>query len=191
MAACQGGGTGQGLVAPSDAARWDTQLADAFDDGLTFKRVRMDGRAPNDVMDQRLFQRRLGHADLVVLVRVEQVWGRGRYQGRQEQFIEVSLGETLLGELPRRSAGRQRVVVESAEPLPAVLQGRIMILFLGWAPDHDPPFFHHLMPGDPETIEAIDALVEHAEKAGELGRGKKRRRQRTRRRRRRKRADAS
>ena len=50
------------------------------------------GSGPH-ISREQLFQARLGHADIVMLVRVEQVWGKGRYQGRQDQFLEIEQRE--------------------------------------------------------------------------------------------------
>ncbi|HLT35485.1 MAG TPA: hypothetical protein VK034_04345, partial [Enhygromyxa sp.] len=89
------------LSPPRDAPAWESRFAVAFDDSYTPTSVNLQGRAPNDVLDQQLFQARLGHAAIVLLVRVEQVWGKGRYQGRQSQYLELEIGEVLLGTLPK------------------------------------------------------------------------------------------
>lgn len=154
------------LSAPSSARSWESRFAVAFDDSFTPTPIRMGGRAPNDVLDQRLFAARIGHADLVVEVTVQQVWGRGRYAGKPEQYLDVVLGEVLLGELPDDTAGEQLLVLRQADPVSADLEGERLVMFARWAPQDDPSFRHHLMPRTPELVEQIDAMVAHAEENG-------------------------
>jgi hypothetical protein len=176
------GGTISELRPPKDAPDWESRYAVAFDNAYTPTSINLQGRAPNDVLDQQLFQARLGHAAIVVLVRVEQVWGRGRYQGRQQQFVEVEVGEYLLGSLPKDAPERLLVQVGGVDELPGTLKGETMLLFLRWDGEADPPFHHHLMPADEENIALIKAMVKHAQDEGVLNakgdetNGKKRKR---------------
>lgn len=156
------------LQPPKDAREWTSNYSVAFDNSFTPTEVNLTGRAPNDVQDQRLFSARLGHADLVMLVQVRQVWGRGRYQGRQNQYLDVTLGEVLLGQLDKEVSEEQLVEVLSEDELPGTLKDQVMILFLRWDVDGDPPWHHHLMPSQPETIALIRAMVAHAEDEGVL-----------------------
>jgi len=156
------------LAPPSGAPAWDPRLAVAFDDDVTKQKVRLSGRAPNDVLDQRLFAARLGHAAIVAVVRVEQVWGRGRYEGKQQQYVEVELQDILLGQLPAGTDRRQRLWVESDDDLPGTLKHEQMLLFVRWAASADPPLHHHLMPADRENIAVIRAMVDHARASGVL-----------------------
>lgn len=126
----------------------------------------MGGRAPNDVMDQRLFAARVGHADVVLEVTVQQVWGRGRYLSRPEQYLDVKLGEVLIGELPKRAAKEQLLEIDGESDMSEVVEGQRMLLFLRWAPALEPSYQHHLMPHDKEILTLLDAMVAHAEDAG-------------------------
>ncbi|NVB40204.1 hypothetical protein G6O69_20320 [Pseudenhygromyxa sp. WMMC2535] len=156
------------LVPPKDARPWESRFAVAFDDSYTPTAVKLEGRAPNDVLDQDLFQSRLGHADLIMLVRVEQVWGKGRYQGRQDQFVEVEVGEVLLGSLPKDAPETLMIEVQSIDELPGSLRGEIMLFFLRWDEDAEPPYHHHLMPAGEEHVALIHAMVAHAQEEGVL-----------------------
>ncbi len=171
LTACKGRNKTGELSPPNDAPAWENRYAVAFDDGYTREEVALQGRAPNDVLDQRLFQARLGHSALALLVEVKQVWGRGRYQGRQDQYLEVTLGRELLGELPRKTAKTQLLRVDGPDELPGNLQGQTMVLFIRWAPGERPPFHHHLMPATDELVEWIDAMVAHARSQGALRTG--------------------
>jgi hypothetical protein len=162
------GGTLSELRPPKDAEPWESRYAVAFDDSYTPTSINLQGRAPNDVLDQQLFQARLGYAAVVALVKIEQVWGRGRYQGRQAQFAEVELGETLFGNLPKDAPERLMLEVDSSDELPGALKGEIMLLFLHWDGESDPPFHHHLMPADEEVVALIKAMVKHAQDEGVL-----------------------
>src|SRR5690606_5795391 len=117
-----------------------------FDDDYTGQAVHLDGRAPNDVRDQRLFAARLGESHVIAEVKVAQVWGQGRYQGRQDQYLEVEIEQLLMGELVKGTSTRQLVLVEGEDPLPGSLQGQSLLLFVRWAPGEEPPYHHHLMP---------------------------------------------
>ena len=154
------------LHPPRDAREWTSNFAVAFDDSFTPTEVNLTGRAPNDVQDQRLFAARLGHADIVALVRIDQVWGKGRYEGRQDQFVELSMGELLMGQLDKDVNDQQMLMVRSRDELPGTLKGELMILFLRWDPDGERPFHHHLMPAQTETVSLIKAMVAHAEDEG-------------------------
>jgi hypothetical protein len=166
------------LHPPSGAPEFEGKYAVAFDDDYTREPVNLSGRAPNDVLDQQLFAARLGHAHIVARVTVEQVWGRGRYQGRQEQFLDVVIDEVLMGELPKKTKEEQLLRIRGQDPLPGSLQGQSMLLFVRWAPGSVPAFHHHLMPADEELVAFVEAMVQHARDEGVLdgrGRGRKRR----------------
>lgn len=166
------------LFPPDDAPAWETRFAQTFDDDYTPEPLELQGRAPHDVLDQRLFTARLGYSHIVVLVRVDQVWGRGRYQGRKAQYIDIELGEVLLGEVPKGTRKDQLVTITGEEELRGDLQGRTMLLFVRWAPGERPPFHHHMMPATKDIVGYIRALVQHATKEGALGGGGKRKRKR-------------
>jgi hypothetical protein len=175
LESCKGRNPSGELFPPSGAPEWESRFAVAYGDTYTREPISLEGRAPNDVLDQRLFAARLGHADLVALVRVEQVWGRGRFQGRPEQFLDVTIGDMLIGELPGSASEEQLIMVRSDDDLPGSLQGEVMILFLRWAPGDDPPYHHHLMPADDEMVGRIRGMVKHAKKEGVMTlRGKER-----------------
>lgn len=156
------------LTPPSDAEAWDPRYADVFDDDYTRQPVHLDGRAPNDVRDQRLFAARLGESHVVAEVTVQQVWGQGRYQGRQDQYLEVEIERLLIGSLVKGTAARQLLVVEGEDPLPGSLQGQSLLLFVRWAPGESPPYHHHLMPVEEDAMTYIAALIEHAKAEGVL-----------------------
>jgi hypothetical protein len=164
----KGGGTLADLRPPRDAPAWESRHAVAFDDSYTPTSINLQGRAPNDVRDQQLFQARLGYAQIVVLVRVEQVWGKGRYQGRQNQYLELEVGEVLLGTLPKDAPEMLMLEVESIDELPGALKDEIMLLFLHWDVESEPPFHHHLMPANQELVALIKAMVKHAQVEGVL-----------------------
>lgn len=161
------------LSAPEDAPAWEERFAVAFDDDYTGADLELRGRAPHDVLDQRLFAARLGHAAIVAIVEVEQVWGRGRYQGRRSQYIDVELGDVLFGELPKGTRPSQLLPLRSDQEIPADLHGKPLVLFLRWAPGADPEFHHHLMPADEDIVAYIRALVSHARQEGALDTGRK------------------
>jgi hypothetical protein len=156
------------LTPPNDAVQWDARYAETFDDDYTRQALNLRGRAPHDVRDQRLLAARLGHADVIAEVKVLQVWGRGRYQGRQEQFLELEIEKILMGELVKGTADRQFLAVKAEDELPGALQGQSLLLFLRWAPGQAPPFRHHLMPVEPEAMGYIAAVIEHAKAEGVL-----------------------
>jgi hypothetical protein len=162
------GGTLSELRPPKDAEPWESGYAIAFDDSYTPTSINLQGRAPNDVRDQQLFQARLGYAAVVVLVQVEQVWGRGRHQGRQAQFIEIEVGETLFGTLPKDAPERLMLEVDGSDELPGALKGEVMLLFLAWDSESEPPYHHHLMPADEDVVALIKAMVKHAQDEGVL-----------------------
>jgi hypothetical protein len=166
------------LEPPSGAPQWEAKYASAFNDDYTREPINLSGRAPNDVLDQRLFAERLGHAHIVARVTVEQVWGRGRYEGRKDQFLDVVIEEVLMGELPKRTKDEQLLRISGQDPLPGSLQGQSMVLFVRWAPKSVPAYHHHLMPADQEIVAYIEAMVQHARNEGVLdsrGRGKRKR----------------
>ncbi|MBX7083938.1 MAG: hypothetical protein K1X88_32320 [Nannocystaceae bacterium] len=156
------------LTPPDDAPAWEERYAVAFDDDYTAAGLELRGRAPHDVLDQRLFGARLGHADLVILVTVDQVWGRGRYQGRKAQYLDVELGEVLYGSLPKGTRAQQLLRIDGEDDLPGALQGQPLVLFVRWAPGAKPPYHHHLMPADDAIVAYIRSLVRHARQEGAL-----------------------
>ena len=139
-----------------------------FDDDYTREPINLRGRAPHDVRDQRLLAGRMGMANLILQVKVAQVWGKGRYQGRQDQFLEVEIEQKLLGELTKGTAERQLVMVKAEDELPGSLQGQSLLMFLHWDSEEKPPYHHHLMPVEAESMAYIAALIEHAKTEGIL-----------------------
>jgi hypothetical protein len=175
--------TGQ-LTAPDKARQWREGLDVAFDDRYTATPVRMEGRASHDVLDQRLLSARLGHSDLVVRVVVEEVWSRGRFKGKAQQYVDTRFDSVLLGKLPTKTSRYQRIKVSAADDLPPNLPGADLLLFVRWAPGASPSYRHHLMPASEEILLLIDAMVAHAQDNGVVFDGeaaskrKRRRRQR-------------
>lgn len=184
-AGCKARSTDGTLTPPDGATAWEGKWRPAFDDDYTAEPVKLDGRAPNDVRDQRLLALRMGHADLVAQVRVEQVWGRGRYQGKQDQYLEVTIEQYLIGQPIKGTSEQQIIRVVSEDELPGDLQDRTLVMFLRWAPGEQPPYHHHLMPMDEPTISFMVARIEHAKAEGvldaegvpteETGKGKRKR----------------
>jgi hypothetical protein len=168
MGGCKARSSSGELTPPSDAEPWDARYAQSFDDDYTRQPINLRGRAPHDVRDQRLLAARMGYSDVLARVTVLQVWGRGRYQGRQEQFLELEIEELLVGSLVKDTSERQLVMVRAEDELPGQLQGQSLVLFLRWAPGQVPPYHHHLMPEDPEAMAYIAAVVEHAKAEGVL-----------------------
>jgi hypothetical protein len=156
------------LTPPKNAPDWEARFGVAYDDSYTPTSINLQGRAPNDVLDQQLFQSRLGHAALVLLVSIEQVWGKGRFEGRQSQFVEITVEETLLGTLPKDAPEQVMLEVSSIDELPGALKGETMLLFVRWDLESEPPYHHHLMPADDEVVALINAMVEHAKSEGVL-----------------------
>ena len=177
VAGCRGKTLGE-LKPPSGTPAWDSRLEALFDDRCTPTPVELMGRAPGDVLDQRRFSQRLGYADLVVLVTVDQVWSRTLLGGKPQQRVEISLGEVLRGKLPRGAAKEQLLYLRDAEELPTDAVGRMMLLFVEWAPGESPAFRHHLMQASEPTIALIEAMVRDARAAGKLDDGTKKRRRR-------------
>lgn len=156
------------LRAPEGAAAWDSRFGPYFDDRFTPSSIELAGRAAGDVRDQQLFMRRLGHANLVVLVTVDQVWSRTLLGGAPQQRAEITLGTVLLGKAPKKTATQQTLILRAAEELPTDAVGRVMLLFVRWAPGDAPAYHHHLMPADAAALALIDAMVRHAREAGKL-----------------------
>ncbi len=158
------------LQPPRNAPPWEEVLSRGFDDGFTPEPVNLVGRAPHDVLDQRLFIERLGLSNLVLLVTVEQVWARGRRGGGgdEQQHLDVRIEKALLGEVPQDIDAVQTVIVRDDDDLPGSLQGERLVMFLRWAPDHDPPYHHHLMPASDEIVAWIETAVEQAREAGAI-----------------------
>lgn len=157
------------LRPPKDAPEFDTKFLRAFDDDYTAQKIQLSGRAPNDVKDQQLFAARLGYADIVAKCTVAQVWAKGRHQqGRKEQFLDVEIGDVLLGKLPRGTTKEQLLPVASEDDLPGELRGEELLLFVKWAPGEVPPYHHHLMPADEDTLAFIHALIDHAKAEGAI-----------------------
>jgi hypothetical protein len=167
-AGCKGRNLTGELTPPADAAAWDARHAQAFDDHYTRQPINLSGRAPHDVRDQQLLARRMGFADVLAEVKVLQVWGKGRYQGRQEQFLELEIERLLVGRLLDGTSDRQFVMVQATDPLPGTLQGQSLLLFLRWAPGEVPPYHHHLMPVEPASMAFIAAVIDHAKQEGVL-----------------------
>lgn len=163
------------LAPPTGTPGMEASHANYFDDGITVTPVVLVGRAPSDVVDQRLFGQRLGYADLIVIVTVEDLWERRRGRKKAQRFLEVRFEEALLSELPKRTAETQRLEVHSVDPLPSELRGQRFILFVRWAPAERPPFHHHLMIADEATVEVIRAMVSHATESGYLDKRAKKR----------------
>lgn len=174
---CRGKTAGE-LRPPSGTPAWDSRLEALFDDRCTPTPIELTGRAPGDVLDQRRFSQRLGYADIVVLVTVEQVWSRTLLGGRPQQRVEISLGEVLRGKLPRGVAKEQLLHLRDVEELPTDAVGRVMLLFVEWAPGESPAFHHHLMQASEPVITLIQAMVRDARAAGKLEDGTKKKRRR-------------
>lgn len=184
LGACRARSATGELTPPPDATAWEGKWRPAFDDDYTAEAINLQGRAPHDVRDQRLLALRMGYADLVAQVRVTQVWGRGRYKGRKEQYLEIEVEQWLIGQPVKGTAAEQLLRVVSEDDLPGSLQGESLVLFVRWAPKEQPPYHHHLMPMDSESIAFMAARIEHAKKEGVLdeegvpnekrGKGKKR-----------------
>ncbi|WAS90285.1 hypothetical protein [Nannocystis punicea] len=180
LAGCRRASNSGELGAPTGASTWDTRLEQLFDDRFTPSAVELTGRAPGDVLDQRRFSQRLGYANVILLVRVDQVWSRTLFGGQPQQRVEVTLGRALRGSLPRKTTPSQVLVLRGAEELPADAVGRVMLMFVAWAPGEIPAYHHHLMPADENVVELIEAMVRHARKEGKLDEsdGRKKRRKR-------------
>ncbi|TPV94751.1 MAG: hypothetical protein B7733_13550 [Myxococcales bacterium FL481] len=174
--ACRHGDADRALAPPPEAQEWLPALAELFDDGITVAPLRFDGRAPNDVLDQRLFHRRLGHSDLVALVRVEQVWGRGRHQGSPTQYIDVTFQEIMVGALPKDTARRHMLEIVSAVDVPSSLPGQPLLLFLRWAPSHKRPYHYHVVSAHDDAVASVEAAVDHARSQRATRRGRRHRR---------------
>ena len=166
------------LAPPAGTPAMEPAHAAYFDDGITVTPVILVGRAPSDVVDQRLFGERLGHADLIAEVTIEDLWERRR-GAKVQRFVEVRIQEPLLRELPKRSAETQRLEVVSIDPLPGELRGQRFILFVRWSPSERPSFKHHLMIADDATVEVIRSMVAHAKESGYLDKGGKKRTRRS------------
>lgn len=156
------------LKAPSSAEPFESRFSVAFDDGYTSAPPKIEGRAPNDIADQRLLHARLGHADLVMLVRVEHIWEKGFKGGAKRQFLEIRLGDVLYGDIDP-SVNAQQLVPVLGDSVPAGLEGERLLMFVRWAPGEEPSFHHHLGPAEPEVVNMIQAMVKHARKEGVLG----------------------
>ncbi len=168
LTSCARKGSRGELAPPADAPAWDPVYDTAFDDHYTATRLELSGRAPGDVVDQRRLAQRLGYADLVALVKVEQVWSRGLYGGAPQQRLDVTLGRVLLGALPRGTRADQVLELRGGDELPAALTGRVMLLFLRWAPGEGPGYHHHVMPADDNVVEWVEAMTRHARAEGKL-----------------------
>jgi len=153
---------------PADARRWESKWRPAFDDDYTAESINLRGRAPHDVRDQKLLALRMGHADLVAQVKVLQVWGQGRYQGHQDQYLEIEIEQYLIGQPVKGTSTQHFVRVNSEDELPGSLQGKSLVLFLRWSPAEQPFYHHHLMPMDSEAVGFMAARIEHAKQEGVL-----------------------
>ena len=172
-AGCAGRAEDGSLRPPRGAPPWEDALSRSFDDSFTSEPVNLVGRAPHDVLDQRLFIERLGLSSLVMLVSVEQVWARGRKSGDGRQFLDVRIERVLLGELPSDTDPVQPLQIAGDDPLPGSLRGQTMVLCLRWAPGADPPFHHHLVPATDDLVAWIEAAIEQARRAGAITAGGK------------------
>ena len=161
------GGRGE-LTPPADAAAWDPIHDTTFDDHYTATRLELSGRAPSDVLDQRRLAQRLGFADVVALVQVDQVWSRGLYGGQAVQRLDVTLGRVLLGALPKGTRNQQTLELRGGEELPGGLTGKVMLLFLRWAPGEGAGYHHHVMPADENVVSWVEAMARHARAQGQL-----------------------
>ncbi len=156
------------LAPPAGAAAWDSLHDINFDDHYTEAPLELSGRAPGDVIDQRRLAQRLGYADLVALVTVDQVWSRGLQGSVPGARLDVTIDRTLLGVLPRGTRKDQVLELRGGEALPATLTGRVMLLFVRWAPGEGPGYHHHLMPADENVLTWISSMVRHARSLGKL-----------------------
>ncbi len=168
LGACKERNTTGELSSPSDATAFESQHRKAFDDDYTDQNVELMGRAPNDVLDQQLFAERLGFADVLARVRVAQVFGKGRYEGRKDQYVAIAIEEVILGSLPEGTEDDQLLVIKGDVDLPRDLSDDELLLFVKWAPGDVPSYHHHLMPADEGVIEMIEAMVKHAQEKGVL-----------------------
>jgi hypothetical protein len=156
------------LTPPPDAAAWDPLHDIIFDDHYTQTPLELSGRAPGDVIDQRRLAQRLGFADIVALVTVDQVWSRGLHDSVPRQRVDVTIDRVLLGALPKGTRKDQVLELRGGEDLPAALTGRVMLLFVRWAPGEGSGYHHHLMPADDNVLAWVTAMVRHARALGKL-----------------------
>ncbi|MBV1858169.1 MAG: hypothetical protein KUG77_07130 [Nannocystaceae bacterium] len=168
LGACKDRNATGELSSPVDASPFESKHRKAFDDDYTPQSVELMGRAPNDVLDQQLFAERLGFSDVLVKVRVNQVFGKGRYEGRKDQYVAVAVEEILIGSLPDETQEEQLLVIMGEDELPRDLSNAQLLLFLKWAPGEVPSYHHHLMPAGEELLEMIGAMVKHAQSEGVL-----------------------
>lgn len=184
LGACKDRNATGELSSPKDASPFESKHHKAFDDDYTPQSVELMGRAPNDVLDQQLFAERLGFSDVLVKVRVKQVFGKGRYEGRKDQYVAVGVEEVIMGSLPDETEEEQLLVIRGEDELPRDLSDASLLLFLKWAPGEVPSYHHHLMPAGDELLEMIGAMVKHAQSEGildgdgEISTGRKSRRSR-------------
>lgn len=176
-AGCRNATRGE-LRPPAGVEAWDSRLGLLFDDRFTPTPIALAGRAPGDVTDQLRFSQRLGYAHLAVLVTVDQVWSRTLLGGLPQQRVEITLGDVLRGELPRGAAKQQQLHLRAAEEMPAAFVGRVVLMFVRWAPGESPAYHFHLMPADEDVVALIDAMVRHARAAGKLDGDKRARKRR-------------
>ena len=167
--ACQARSATGELTPPSDAPAWEgSRFRVTFDDDYTQQAINLQGRAPHDVRDQRLLAARMGFSHVIAQVKVLQIWGKGLYQGRQDQYLEVEIEELLLGGLVKGTSDRQLVLVKAEDELPGSLQGQSLVMFLRWDPGASPPYHHHLMPVESGAMAYIAALIQSAKAEGVL-----------------------
>ena len=172
IAAATGGCAGKhgrgDLAPPPGAAAWESLYDITFDDHYTETPLELSGRAPGDVIDQRRLAQRLGFADIIALVTVDQVWSRGLQGGAPRQHLDVTIDRVLLGTLPKGTRADQVLALRAEGPLPAALTGRAMLLFVRWAPGEGPGYHHHLMPADENVLAWISSMIRHARSLGKL-----------------------
>ena len=166
------------LSPPTNAAAWDSRFDLIFDDYYTQTPLELSGRAPGDVIDQQRLAQRLGFADIVALVTVDQVWSRALHDGVPRQRLDVAIDRVLLGALPKGTRTDQLLELRGGDELPAGLTGRVMLMFVRWAPGDGPGYHHHLMPADDNVLDWANAMIRHARALGKLDAVEKPRKQR-------------
>ena len=160
-------GTGE-LSSPADAEAFESKYRKAFDDDFTGQAVQLEGRAPNDVLDQQLFAERLGFSNVLATVKVKEVFGKGRYQGRQDQYVAIEIQDILMGSLPDETEAEQLLVIKGEDTMPTNLSDTTLLMFVRWAPEETPSYHHHLMPADDALLEIIGAMIADAKDQGYL-----------------------
>lgn len=156
------------LHAPKDAEPWNARFGALYDDGLTVTAVELVGRAPNNVLDQKRFNQRAGHADVIARVRVERVWSRARHDDAPTEHLDVEILEYIMGVVPRSVVRSQTIALSDVPDVPKRLEGEQLILMLRWAPAAQPQYHHHLHAATEENLAFLRVLVADAEARGEI-----------------------